>query len=87
MPAVPALEHLLRHRLTGRPAHRAVASGAAGATFIEFAEEGGRVVAGDGAMAWSTGQPVSEKVLEREHVGQVGTRHDRAARPGPRPCW
>jgi signal transduction histidine kinase len=56
------------------------ATGASGATFIEFGPEDGRVIVGNGAMTWSTGQPVVNEALEREELGMWW--HDTRVLPG-----
>jgi signal transduction histidine kinase len=56
------------------------ATGASGATFIEFGPEDGRVIVGNGAMTWSTGQPVVNEALEREELGMWW--HDTRILPG-----
>jgi two-component system, OmpR family, phosphate regulon sensor histidine kinase PhoR len=56
------------------------ATGATGATFIEFGPEDGRVIVGNGAMTWSTGQPVVNEALEREELGMWW--HDTRVLPG-----
>jgi signal transduction histidine kinase len=56
------------------------AVGAKGATFIEFGPEDGRVIVGNGAMSWSTGQPVVNEVLERDNLGMWW--HDTRVLPG-----
>jgi signal transduction histidine kinase len=56
------------------------ATGASGATFIEFGPEDGRVIVGNGSMTWSTGQPVVNEALEREELGMWW--HDTRVLPG-----
>jgi signal transduction histidine kinase len=56
------------------------ATGASGATFIEFGPEDGRVIVGNGSMTWSTGQPVVNEALEREEPGMWW--HDTRSLPG-----
>ena len=40
------------------------ASGAAGATYTEYGEEGGRVVAATGVMGWAIGQPIAKEFVD-----------------------
>src|SRR5262245_10694792 len=46
------------------------ATGAAGATFTEYGDEGGRVVVASGGMAWTLGQPIGLEFLETDLAAQ-----------------
>jgi len=43
------------------------ATGAAGATFTEYGDEGGRVVVASGVMAWALGQPIAPEFVDPAH--------------------
>src|SRR5687768_735029 len=46
------------------------ATGAVGATFTEYGEDGGRVVIATGEMAWSLGQPIGPYLVKPGELGQ-----------------
>jgi signal transduction histidine kinase len=46
------------------------ASGATGATFTEYGDEGGRVVVANGDMAWALGQPIAGEFIDRDPAAQ-----------------
>ena len=62
------------------------ATGASGATFIEFGPEDGRVIVGNGAMTWSTGQPVVDEVARARRARHVVARHAGCCRAGSASC-
>jgi two-component system, OmpR family, phosphate regulon sensor histidine kinase PhoR len=64
----------------------AEATGAVGATFTEYGDEGGRVVAARGVLAWALGQPIAAEFVRPEQVahawaGRVDTLPVQVAEP------
>ena len=47
-----------------------VATGAAGATFTEYGEDGGRVVVASGEMAWALGQPIAVEFVDADQAAK-----------------
>jgi len=47
------------------------ATGAVGATFTEYADDGGRVVVASGAMEWALGQRISSEFLDRDPAAKA----------------
>jgi signal transduction histidine kinase len=45
-------------------------TGAVGATYTEYGEEGGRVVAASGEMAWALGQPIGPEFVDPQQPAQ-----------------
>jgi signal transduction histidine kinase len=74
---IPAVAHLLE---TMR-----AATDADGATFTEYGENGGRVLAATGAMSWATGQPIAADFIPPDvpkiWAGRVEVMPDSLAEP------